>query len=51
MSLLVELADDVSATALQTAIDAVVAHRDALRTRFDRVDGAWRQEVTPVEDK
>ncbi|WP_410640979.1 non-ribosomal peptide synthase/polyketide synthase [Amycolatopsis sp. lyj-346] len=48
MSQLLELPADVDAQALRTALDAVVAHHDALRTRFFTVDGQWRQEVTPA---
>ncbi|WP_206795720.1 non-ribosomal peptide synthase/polyketide synthase [Amycolatopsis sp. MtRt-6] len=48
MSQLLELPADVDQQALRTALDAVVAHHDALRTRFFTVDGQWRQEVTPV---
>ncbi|MGH3815010.1 MAG: amino acid adenylation domain-containing protein, partial [Pseudonocardiaceae bacterium] len=49
MSILVELPDDVDAEAMAQAVDAVVAHHDALRMRFDLVDGQWRQDVAPVE--
>ncbi|OXM62111.1 non-ribosomal peptide synthetase [Amycolatopsis vastitatis] len=48
MSQLLELPADVDQRALRTALDAVVAHHDALRTRFFTVDGRWRQEVTPA---
>ncbi len=48
MSQLLELPADVDQQALRTALDAVVAHHDALRTRFFTVDGRWRQEVTPT---
>ncbi|MDS0140063.1 MULTISPECIES: non-ribosomal peptide synthase/polyketide synthase [unclassified Amycolatopsis] len=48
MSQLLELPADVDQQALRTALDAVVAHHDALRTRFFTVDGHWRQEVTPT---
>ncbi|MDX3187039.1 non-ribosomal peptide synthase/polyketide synthase [Streptomyces sp. MN03-5084-2B] len=48
MSQLLELPADVDQPALRTALDAVVAHHDALRTRFFTVDGQWRQEVTPT---
>ncbi|MEV6827027.1 non-ribosomal peptide synthase/polyketide synthase [Amycolatopsis sp. NPDC051102] len=47
MSQLLELPADVDQQALRTAFDAVVAHHEALRTRFFTVDGQWRQEVTP----
>ncbi|MEU4248902.1 non-ribosomal peptide synthase/polyketide synthase [Amycolatopsis sp. NPDC026612] len=48
MSQLLELPADVDPQALRTALDAVVAHHDTLRTRFFTVDGQWRQEVTPT---
>jgi amino acid adenylation domain-containing protein/non-ribosomal peptide synthase protein (TIGR01720 family) len=46
MSLLIELAGDVDETALRTAVSAVLAHHDALRTRFSVAggEGEWRQE-------
>ncbi|OLF16235.1 non-ribosomal peptide synthetase [Actinophytocola xanthii] len=44
MSLLVELTDEVDHAALRTALAAVVAHHDALRTRFHRDGESWRQE-------
>ncbi|NJC68037.1 non-ribosomal peptide synthase/polyketide synthase, partial [Planosporangium flavigriseum] len=44
MSMLVELEADVDEDALRTAVDAVVAHHDALRLRFAVIDGEWRQE-------
>ncbi|WP_103352222.1 non-ribosomal peptide synthetase [Amycolatopsis sp. CA-128772] len=47
MSQLLELPAGVDQQALRTALDAVVAHHDALRTRFFTVDGHWRQEVAP----
>ncbi|MFC5687627.1 non-ribosomal peptide synthase/polyketide synthase [Amycolatopsis mediterranei] len=47
MSQLLELPHDVDQQALRTALDAIVAHHEALRTRFFTVDGQWRQEVTP----
>ncbi len=48
MSSYLELAEDVDPAALARALDAVVAHHEALRTRFTRVDGDWRQDVTPA---
>jgi amino acid adenylation domain-containing protein/non-ribosomal peptide synthase protein (TIGR01720 family) len=48
-SLVVELLDGVNETALRTALAAVIEHHDALRMRFECVDGQWRQENAPVE--
>jgi len=48
MSMLLDLADDVDEAALRAAADAVVAHHEALWTRFTRIDGQWRQEVLPA---
>jgi amino acid adenylation domain-containing protein/non-ribosomal peptide synthase protein (TIGR01720 family) len=48
MSQLLELPPDVDHDALRTALDAVVAHHEALRTRFFDLDGEWRQEVVPA---
>ncbi|MEV6875263.1 amino acid adenylation domain-containing protein [Amycolatopsis sp. NPDC051128] len=48
MSQLLELPSDVGHEALRTAVDAVVAHHEALRTRFFLLDGEWRQEVVPT---
>ncbi|MEU4805248.1 non-ribosomal peptide synthase/polyketide synthase [Actinosynnema sp. NPDC023587] len=45
MSVLTEL-DHVDVPALRTALRKVVAHHDALRTRFTQVDGQWWQEVS-----
>ncbi|HEX9335077.1 MAG TPA: condensation domain-containing protein, partial [Pseudonocardiaceae bacterium] len=50
MSMLLELAPDVDAEALHTALNALVTHHEALRTRFISVDGEWRQEVMPASD-
>ncbi|MFC6091036.1 non-ribosomal peptide synthase/polyketide synthase [Saccharothrix lopnurensis] len=48
MSVVVELGA-VEPGAVRDAVRAVLAHHDALRTRFTRVDGVWQQEVVPVE--
>ncbi|HWG97935.1 MAG TPA: condensation domain-containing protein, partial [Pilimelia sp.] len=46
MSMLVELATDTDPEALATALDAVAAHHEALRTRFHRADGdGWTQQT------
>ncbi|MGH3673693.1 MAG: condensation domain-containing protein, partial [Pseudonocardiaceae bacterium] len=44
MSTVLELAEDLDEDALQTALDAVVAHHDALRLQFENVEGQWRQQ-------
>ncbi|MGW3270893.1 non-ribosomal peptide synthase/polyketide synthase [Streptomyces kronopolitis] len=43
-----ELAPGCAEEALRQATDALVAHHEALRTRFRRTDGAWHQEVLPT---
>ncbi|MGW2326184.1 non-ribosomal peptide synthase/polyketide synthase [Streptomyces sp. NPDC001700] len=43
MSMVVDLPYDLDETALHTALEAVAAHHPALRTRFVREGGAWRQ--------
>jgi non-ribosomal peptide synthase protein (TIGR01720 family) len=48
-STMMELADGVDTDALAAAFDALLAHHDALRMRFTRVDGHWRQHNAPVE--
>ncbi|MGH3922093.1 MAG: condensation domain-containing protein, partial [Pseudonocardiaceae bacterium] len=49
MSILAELTDDLDEDALSRAVDAVVAHHDALRTRFSRVEGQWLQDPVSAE--
>jgi non-ribosomal peptide synthase protein (TIGR01720 family) len=48
MSMLMELTADLDEDALHTAVDAVVAHHDALRLRFVATSNRWRQAVAPV---
>nr|QEO73883.1 AMP-dependent synthetase and ligase [uncultured bacterium] len=48
-SLIIELIDGYDAAALERAAAAVIEHHDALRTRFEQVDGQWRQRVEPTE--
>ncbi|PSL55729.1 non-ribosomal peptide synthase protein (TIGR01720 family)/amino acid adenylation domain-containing protein [Saccharothrix carnea] len=47
MSVVVEL-DEVEPDAVRDAVQALVAHHDALRTRFTLVDGTWWQQVAEV---
>ncbi|MBV8992366.1 MAG: AMP-binding protein, partial [Pseudonocardiales bacterium] len=49
MSMTVELAADIELDALGRSVDAVVAHHDALRMRFEYIDGQWRQNSVAVE--
>ncbi|MFY9808631.1 MAG: condensation domain-containing protein, partial [Pseudonocardiaceae bacterium] len=48
-SILVELTDDADERAVQGALDALLVHHDALRMRFERIDGKWRQHNSPAE--
>jgi amino acid adenylation domain-containing protein/non-ribosomal peptide synthase protein (TIGR01720 family) len=48
-SMLVELTDELDEWCLQRALDALLVHHDALRMRFERIDGQWRQHNAPVE--
>ncbi|HZS20149.1 MAG TPA: condensation domain-containing protein, partial [Pseudonocardiaceae bacterium] len=43
-----ELAEDLDQAALSAAVDALVAHHPALRTRFRRVEGEWYQDIAPA---
>ncbi|MCP3804373.1 non-ribosomal peptide synthase/polyketide synthase [Allokutzneria sp. A3M-2-11 16] len=48
----VELADRPNVDALRQALNALLAHHDALRMRFEQRDGQWHQynaEVNPVD--
>ncbi|MGH3782239.1 MAG: condensation domain-containing protein, partial [Pseudonocardiaceae bacterium] len=47
-SVWVELAQGTDEQALRAGFDAVIAHHDALRMRFEHADGWWRQENMPV---
>jgi amino acid adenylation domain-containing protein/non-ribosomal peptide synthase protein (TIGR01720 family) len=49
MSAHVELVRPLDPAVLRVAADALLEHHDALRSRFERVDGAWRQWVPPRE--
>ncbi|TWP54344.1 amino acid adenylation domain-containing protein [Lentzea tibetensis] len=48
-SMLVELTGDLDVEALRTSLDALLAHHDALRMRFQRCDEGWRQHNAPIE--
>ncbi|MGH3777951.1 MAG: non-ribosomal peptide synthase/polyketide synthase, partial [Pseudonocardiaceae bacterium] len=48
MSMLVELAENLDENALQAAVETVVARHDALRLRFEQVDGQWWQQAVPA---
>ncbi|WP_240940804.1 non-ribosomal peptide synthetase, partial [Planosporangium flavigriseum] len=48
-SLMVELVDGVDVAALRHAFAALLAQHDALRMRFERTVGGWRQVNAPVE--
>nr|QEO73591.1 AMP-dependent synthetase and ligase [uncultured bacterium] len=47
---LADLTDDLDAAALRAAISGLIAHHDALRTRFTMADGQWQQEIGPPQD-
>ena len=47
-STLLELSDELDEQALRRALDALLAFHDALRTRFELVDGEWRGRSGPV---
>nr|QEO73558.1 AMP-dependent synthetase and ligase [uncultured bacterium] len=47
---LADLADDVDAAALRTAISGLITQHDALRTRFTMADGHWQQEIELPDD-
>jgi amino acid adenylation domain-containing protein/non-ribosomal peptide synthase protein (TIGR01720 family) len=48
-ALTIELADEVDEAALRTALAALVGQHDALRMRFERLDGVWQQDNAPSE--
>jgi amino acid adenylation domain-containing protein/non-ribosomal peptide synthase protein (TIGR01720 family) len=50
MPVCLELADGIDPARLRDAFHALVEHHDALRMRFERVDGRWRQHNAPTED-
>jgi amino acid adenylation domain-containing protein/non-ribosomal peptide synthase protein (TIGR01720 family) len=46
-SVRLELTDELDERSLQAALDAVLAHHDALRMRFEYRDGHWCQDIPP----
>ncbi|MCA1694568.1 MAG: AMP-binding protein, partial [Actinobacteria bacterium] len=48
-SVWVELTQEVDEQALGHALDTVLAHHDALRMRFEQVNGQWRQHNMPPQ--
>ncbi|MFE6775104.1 non-ribosomal peptide synthase/polyketide synthase [Streptomyces sp. NPDC057702] len=50
MSMVLDLPREVDPDALERALRAVVAHHPALRTRFVRQDGSWRQYPVAVDE-
>ncbi|MGH3988240.1 MAG: condensation domain-containing protein, partial [Pseudonocardiaceae bacterium] len=44
-----ELVEGADPGALRRALEALVEHHDALRMRFEHVDGVWRQHNAPVK--
>ena len=48
-SVTLTLVPDVDEAALRTALNALLAHHDALRIRFTRTGDGWRQYNVPVE--
>jgi amino acid adenylation domain-containing protein/non-ribosomal peptide synthase protein (TIGR01720 family) len=48
-SLSLELADGLDEAALRTALVTLLEHHDALRMRFEQLDGRWCQRNAPVE--
>ncbi|HEU0088339.1 MAG TPA: non-ribosomal peptide synthase/polyketide synthase [Pseudonocardiaceae bacterium] len=48
-SMVIELVDGVDDSVLRTALAALLEHHDALRMRFERVEGQWKQYSPPVQ--
>ncbi|MGH3823294.1 MAG: amino acid adenylation domain-containing protein [Pseudonocardiaceae bacterium] len=46
-SMVVELDENLDRQALERALEVLLDHHDALRTRFDLLDGHWRQANDP----
>ncbi|MGH3815484.1 MAG: amino acid adenylation domain-containing protein, partial [Pseudonocardiaceae bacterium] len=44
-----ELAEGIDKAALRTALAAMIEHHDALRMRFEYLEGRWQQDNAPVE--
>jgi non-ribosomal peptide synthase protein (TIGR01720 family) len=49
MALLIELRHPTDSALLEAAVECLLAHHDALRLRFARESGDWRQWNTPTE--
>lgn len=49
MPLLLEAQRGLDPALVEQALGALLVHHDALRLRFSRVGGAWRQEIVPPE--
>jgi len=49
MPVLLEVRRTLDPALLESALTAVVAHHDALRFRYGRKDGAWRQVYAPMD--
>ncbi|KAL2864077.1 uncharacterized protein BJX67DRAFT_384078 [Aspergillus lucknowensis] len=45
-SFVLQLAQDISQSELQGALEVVVQHHSMLRARFEQVDGSWSQKIT-----
>ncbi len=45
-SVMLRVPPDLDTAVLTRALCALIARHDALRLRFDKVDGAWRQQIT-----
>ncbi|MGH3711202.1 MAG: condensation domain-containing protein, partial [Pseudonocardiaceae bacterium] len=50
MSMFVELSENPDIAALAGSVDALVGHHEALRMRFECIDGHWRQDVASVAE-
>ncbi|MBV8997201.1 MAG: AMP-binding protein, partial [Pseudonocardiales bacterium] len=48
-SVLVELTAGLDGSALRHALEVILVHHDALRMRFEYIEGGWQQNNAPVE--